>query len=373
MDHASGYLLALASTLTATIVRFAMDRELDEKSRMMLFIPAVLASAWYGGVGPGIFALLLGALMAAWVLIPPITNLSFGDQADQLSFLLYLVVGAGIILLAHRERVEKRNRELAQSELLRVNLSLEERVRERTQELQTANQELEGFCYNVSHDLRTPTRAIVGNARILVEDFDGELTGPAREKLNRISNAALKLSDLVDALLVYARLAKADLKMEAVNLSELVSTEAASCAAVAGKHLQLTGPADMFVFGDKHQLRVAVSAIVSNAIKYSKSEQDATLAVACERIGSKTVVRFKDDGIGFDPQYMHKVFQPFERLHRDEDYPGVGMGLANVARIISRHRGEVWVETSVEHGTIVYLQFGNQPEMQIRKRERLSA
>ncbi len=364
MEKGSGYLLAVATTLTATGVRYSLQSELDEKSRMVLFIPAVLATAWYGGLGPGVFALVLGALLAALVLIPPKDTINFGDRADQISMGLYLMVGVGIVWLAHREHTEKRFREEAQAELERVNQSLEERVQARTLELQTANSELEGFCYNVSHDLRTPSRAIVGNTRILLEDYGGEVTPAFREKLTRISSAAIKLSELVDALLVYARLAKAGLKRELVNVSAIIDSEVEFQSIEAGVQVQVSKANDLVVYGDRSQLTVAIGAVISNAIKYRGPGDNVYLTIAKEQIGSKFVLSFKDRGIGFDPTYMNKVFLPFERLHRDDAYPGVGMGLANVARIVSRHNGSVWMETSTGEGTIIYLQFGDQPMSQ---------
>lgn len=362
LDRTGGYLLAIATTLAATLVRFGINHDLEEKSRMMLFVPAVLVSAWYGGSGPGMLALLLGVFMAAWVLIPPVDAINFGERSDQISLLLYGLVGLGIIALAHRERTEKLSREAAQAELERLNQSLEERVRDRTRELEFANRELEGFCYNVSHDLRTPARAIVGNSRILEEDFGEELTAPAREKLGRISGAALKLSRLVDALLVYARLAKAGLVMESINLCELLAFEAQTASVSLGARLRFEKPNQIVVFGDRHQLRLAIEAIVTNAIRYSKPDQIPTLVVTTERCGNSVTVRFQDDGIGFEPQYASKIFEPFERLHRDEEYPGVGMGLANVARIAARHHGSAWAESSVGTGAAIYLRLGDQPE-----------
>ncbi len=373
VDKASGYLLAVASTLTAAAVRYSFQGELEEKSRLMLFIPAVLVSAWYGGIGPGVFALFLGVFLVAWLLIPPVNTIDFGGRSDQVSMLLYLVIGTMIIVLAHRERTEKQIRECAQAELLNANFLLEQRVRERTSELEVANQELEGFCYSVSHDLRTPTRAIVGNAHILLEDYGSELSPTAKEKLGRISNAALKLSDLVDALLTYARLAKSGLSKEVINISQLLSVEVASLSEASGKRVHLERPPEMFVFADKSQLSVAMSALVSNSLKYSKPGEPVKICVSCEQAGDEIVVKFEDDGIGFDSAYMHKVFEPFERLHRDEEYPGVGMGLANVARILERHDGSVWAEASVGKGTTIYLQFGKQPDLKAQQKHLKSA
>ena len=373
VDKASGYTLAIATTCTATGVRFVMQQELQDRNRMLLFIPAVLVSAWYGGVGPGIFAIFLGAFLCALILIPPITNVNFGDRTDQIGMALYFFVSFGVVALVHRERQEKHKRELAQQELEQLNQSLEARVLERTRELEVANRELEGFCYSVSHDLRTPTRAIVGNIHILIDDYGESLDEPIRQKLTRISRAALRLGDLVDALLTYARLAKAGLRRESVDLGALVATVAHRCADGLGASLIVERPSELIVTGDKAQLRTAVEAIVMNAVTYNKKGVDARLTMAFERTESDVVVSFRDNGIGFDTQYLHKIFEPFERLHRDDDYPGVGMGLANVARIAERHNGSVWAESTPGQGATFYLRLGNQDPVEFREPQLLSA
>src|SRR5471030_1246129 len=202
-----------------------MQQELHDRGRMLFLIPAVMLSAWYGGVGPGLFAIALGVFLCGLLVIPPADKVNFGDRSEQLSTIIFTIVAVGIILLVHREREEKKKREAAQEELKRLNQVLESRVRERTLELELANHELERFCYNVAHDLRTPTRAIVGNIGILLEDFGDKVDGPVRAKLGRISAAAMKLSDQVDALLTYARLAKSGLQREPVDLGALLTAE----------------------------------------------------------------------------------------------------------------------------------------------------
>ena len=373
IDRSSGYVLAFAATCTATGARYAMQQELQDRNRMLLFVPAVLVSAWYGGVGPGIFALLFGMFMCAWVLIPPVTNINLGDRVEQVGMLLYLAVGAGVIILAHRERREKERREVAQHELEKLNHSLEARVRERTKELEFANRELEGFCYNVSHDLRTPSRAIAGNIHILIEDYGDELDGAARERLNRISAAAVKLGNLVDALLVYARLAKADLSQDQVDLGQIIDAQADYWAKSFSATVHIDRPEELTVTGDRTHLNTAVSAIVGNAVLYRQPGRECHLTVTFEREGTDAIVTFCDDGIGFDPEYLHKIFQPFERLHRDTEYPGVGMGLANVSRIAERHGGYVSAVSALGEGATFSLRLGYQTSVVSPSKQLVSA
>lgn len=373
IDRASGYLLGIATTCTATGLRYAIQPELGDRSRTMLFVPAVLITAWYGGVGPGVFALGLGAILWLSILVPPVEGASLADHNELVALAVYLSVGAAVIALVHRERREKARREAAQAKLEQLNALLEQLVRERTSELEFSNRELESFCYSVSHDLRTPTRAIVGNIHILVDEMGDGLDDLARQKLSRISLAALKLSNLVDALLTYARLAKEGLTMESVDLKELISAEARSCAQAHNARIRLDLPDELVVTGDKGLLHAAVHALVSNAVTYSRQGEEVHLAVTIDRNDSDAVLCFRDDGIGFDEQYLPKIFQPFERLHRDEEYPGVGMGLANVARIAERHHGAAWAESKLGEGSAFYLRLGDQRPVSRRDRQLVGA
>ena len=363
LDRVSGYFLAFATVCTATGIRYGMDKELKDHNRLILFVPAVLVSAWYGGVGPGIFALLFSCFMCAWILIPPIDNLNLGDQAEQFGMLLYLLIGVGVIALVHREREAKRSRERAQEELRHLNESLEERVQERTRELEQANRELEGFCYSVSHDLRTPSRAITGNIHILFEDYGDQLEPPVREKLSRISAAAVKLGELLDGLLTYSRLAKDSLNRDSVELSTFISAEVRKLSAEIGQPILLSLPEEIIVIGDRKQLNMALGELIVNAVTYRSHDRPLKIQVDLTRTESELTVTFADNGIGFDPKYEGKIFQPFERLHRDEEYPGIGMGLAKVVRIAERHGGGVSVIAQEGVGCTFSLAIGRQGPM----------
>ena len=373
IDRANGYILAFAATCTATGIRYAMQEELHDQHRMLLFIPAVLVSAWYGGVGPGIFSLLFGAFLCAWILIPPANQINLGAKGDQIGFILYLGVGIALLVLVHRERQEKQRREDAQLALERLNATLELRVQERTRDLELANRELEGFCYSVSHDLRTPSRAISGNIHILMEDYGTKLEPPLQEKLQRVSDAAVKLGDLVDALLIYARLAKAEISRDEVNLYALIQAECKFWTEKRGVQFSVSCPEELLIIGDRHQLRTAVAALISNVATYRKAENGARLTVSSAHRDDTVTIKFEDDGIGFEMDYLKKIFQPFERLHRDAEYPGVGMGLANVARIAERHRGQLRAESKLGEGATFFLTLGGQEEIANNQYSQLSA
>jgi len=350
---ASGALACLSVT-----IRVSLKAIFEEQSRFFLLLPITLLCAVYGGVGPGLFAALLGGLLTVYFLVRPEGGPpGLGETKDVAGFVMYLLMCAGFLWLTHRE-IKERNRRLgvearlaaANKQLEEANAELEAKVNERTAALKAASDELEGFCYTVAHDLRTPSRAIAGNARILLEDYSSKLDGNLSSHLHRMNNAAVKLGSLVDGLLIYARLAKQELIATDVNLEKL-AREVIEGEARRGKiDLRLDIESDLYVRADERQMRILMRALGENSLLYRKPGQDAVISIR-KRPGGGFI--FEDEGIGFDMAYVEKVFQPFERLHRDETYPGVGLGLANVERVVSRHGGTVEIQSELGKGTVV--------------------
>lgn len=227
----------------------------------------------------------------------------------------------------------------SERELLALNAELETRVAERTKGLEAAVRELEGFTYSVAHDLRAPVRAMIGYARLIDEDFGEELSADARRALGRIDANAKKLAALVDGLLAYARLGRRDVTRERFDISAMVAETVAEIAIADPRPMELLHEEGLVVEADREQVRLLVRNLVENAAKYRSGPLKL-------RFGQKDGAFFlKDNGIGLEMQYADKIFMPFERLHRDNEYPGTGIGLANVARIAERHGGRVWVES----------------------------
>lgn len=228
--------------------------------------------------------------------------------------------------------------------LRRQNEDLDQRVRERTADLLQANAELEGFTYSVSHDMRAPLRGIVGNSAMLLEDYGDELQPAAQAMLRRLSGSALKMSRLVEDLLAFARLGKQSLKIEVTDLAtlfrEVVEEESEDM------ELDVVMPNRALGQCDPGLMRMVLQNLVANAVKYRACGRPLRIEFGIE--GDEYFVR--DNGIGFDMAYAHKLFQPFERLHRDDEVPGTGIGLANVKRIVDRHGGAVRAEGKVGEG-----------------------
>ena len=209
----------------------------------------------------------------------------------------------------------------SERDLRALNAELEHRVAERTEGLQTAVRELEGFTYSVAHDLRAPVRAMIGHVKVLEEDFAASLPEEAVASLDRIAGAAEKLGSLVEDLLTYARLGRRDVRRESFDLTELVGEVVGMVIEEDARPLSLLTSPSLTVEADREQVRLLLHNLVQNAAKY-RSEKPLSLTFG-ERDGAYFL---RDNGIGIDMRFVEKIFLPFERLHRDADYPGTGIG-----------------------------------------------
>lgn len=220
--------------------------------------------------------------------------------------------------------------------------ALERHVAEATADLRAANAELEGFTYSVSHDMRAPLRAIVGHARILTEDYADDLPEDARERIDRMSKASTRMSQLIEDLLTYARLNKQAITKKPTDLAalfrEVVAEESGEL------RIDAYAPETLPVDAEPGLMRMVLENLVGNAIKYRRPDVPLKLKfMMVDRDGMCGYV-LRDNGIGFEMKYAPKLFEPFERLHRTEAIEGTGIGLANVRRIVERHGGTVWAE-----------------------------
>lgn len=238
-------------------------------------------------------------------------------------------------LFAHGVDVTEQVR--ARQSMEEMNAELERRVEDRTQKLRTANEEMEGFTYTVSHDLRAPLRAIHATSRILEEDFGDLLPEEARNQLTRQGAAARRMGILIDELLKLSRISRVEMKSEVFDLSQATSEVLEEIVVPPGVNVEIQ-PA-MRAKGDAQLVRFILQNLLENAIKFSPN--GGTVRVGASPSGAFFV---SDQGIGFDMKYANKLFLPFERLVHEREFPGTGIGLANVERIAKRHGGRVWAE-----------------------------
>jgi PAS domain S-box-containing protein len=236
------------------------------------------------------------------------------------------------------------------SERKEMEEELQRRVEERTEELTQAYKEMESFSYSVSHDLRAPLRSISSNLSFLVEDFGGDLNPEALEYVNRAKSGAARMDTLMQGILQLSRLSRKPLVTTTVDLSAL-SEKAAKEEGGEDKTFEVQG--GMLVEGDQELLGAVLHNLIGNAYKYGATH------VA---VGKKRNAYFvKDNGIGFDPQFTDKIFLPFERLHSPTDYPGTGLGLSTAKRIVDRHGGKMWAESTPGQGSTFFFTVGKQP------------
>ncbi|RYG47886.1 PAS domain S-box protein [bacterium] len=233
--------------------------------------------------------------------------------------------------------------------------ALESAVAKRTKELEEANRELEGFTYTVSHDLRAPLRSIIANSRMLLEDAPPELSDENRAMLDRQAVNAKRLGDLIDDLLRLSRIGRQEMRFETVDMTELAREVIDEIEAREPDRLVFELRQGMHAYGDPRLLRFVWLNLLENAAKFSPPGS----TVSAGEDGEGFFV--KDQGIGFDPEYAHKLFKPFERLVRDDQFPGTGIGLANVKRIVERHGGEAWAIGEPGKGATFRFRLPEQP------------
>jgi light-regulated signal transduction histidine kinase (bacteriophytochrome) len=258
------------------------------------------------------------------------------------------IAGSALLLYVLLRRQQRRDDaalealRASQDEVRRANSGLEQRVAERTRQLEAANRELESFAYAVSHDLRAPLRSLSGFSQILQESATN-LDDKSKHYLQRIQEASQRMSSLIEDLLGLSRISRSEFNPRALNLSEIVAEAVTTVRErYAGRDVELTIAPGMNVTGDARLLRIALENLLDNAWKYTARAAPARVSVGVRQEAEGQVCFVSDNGVGFDMAYAGKLFVPFQRLHADAEFPGSGIGLVTVQRIIARHGGRVW-------------------------------
>ncbi len=252
---------------------------------------------------------------------------------------------------ALRELEDKKE---AEAEVRRLNQDLEGLVVARTQALAAANQELEAFCYSVSHDLRAPLRSVDGFTKVLLDDYGSVLDDEAKGYLDRVRQAARRMDELITALLVLSRITRTEMKLKPTDVSEIARLSADDHVSVAPPGTQFEIKQGMRANADPQMLRVVLDNLIGNALKFSANVPSPKVEIGSELVEGRQTFFVRDNGVGFNPAYESKLFLPFERLHSARDYPGSGVGLATVQRIVLKHGGKVWAKSKEGEGATFY-------------------
>jgi PAS domain S-box-containing protein len=262
-------------------------------------------------------------------------------------------VGDRTLLMAVLEDISVRRRQ--EDEIRALNEELERRVIERTAELEAATRELEGFSYSVSHDLRAPLRAIDGFSRILLDEYAAQLPPEAHRYLDVVRANAQRMGRLVDDLLAFSRLRNAELNRETLDLGALTREVIAELERDVGeREVRFTVHELPPAHGDHALLRQVLVNLLGNALKFTRPRAVAEVEVGAEDAEGEHVYFVRDNGVGFDMEYAGKMFGVFQRLHRDDEFEGTGVGLAIVQNIVMRHGGRVWAQAAIDQGATVY-------------------
>src|ERR1700730_12875333 len=359
------YGFSVVSVGTAVGVALALQYYELRDVELPVLTLAIAFTTWYAGAGPSVLAVLLSSAFFDYFFIEPLY--SFDISSRDLPYYFTFVAWAAIVasFSAVRRRIEDNLRQARdhlqveveqrrqrEDEIRSLNLELGKRALE----LEASNKELESFAYSVSHDLRAPLRHMVGYSELLQRQAGALLDEKSQRVIRTILESAKRMGNLIDDLLAFSRIGRAETKKTQVDLDQLVKEVVAEIGQdTKGRDIAWKIGALPVGYGDRSMLRLVVVNLVSNAVKFTRMRSPAEIEIGCvDRNKKEFEVFVRDNGAGFDMQYVDKLFGVFQRLHLPEQFEGTGIGLATAQRIIHRHGGQIRGEGAVDQGATFY-------------------
>jgi K+-sensing histidine kinase KdpD len=330
-----------------------------------LFDIAIVFTTWYAGVGPAVVAVVLSTACFSYFFAEPLY--SFEVSSVDLPYFLLFATWAMIVawFVAVRRRIERdllhtrdhlqvqvEQRKHREDEIRKLNQELAKRAAE----LEASNKELESFAYSVSHDLRAPLRHVAGYSELLQKHASSLLDDKSRRYMQTIIESSKRMGNLIDDLLAFSRIGRAETQKTQVSLKQLVEEVVAEIGQETKERdiVWKINPLPV-CYGDRSMLRLVIVNLLSNAVKFTRMRKPAEIEIGCVHGNKNEIEVFvRDNGAGFDMQYANKLFGVFQRLHLPEEFEGTGIGLATVQRIIQRHNGKVRAEGAVDRGATFY-------------------
>jgi len=314
--------------------------EIENVFTHFFYIPIILATLWWkrkGLIVPVFLAIMLN-----------ISTIYFGKGEelfnDLIRSLMFIVIGSIVAELSWK--ILKKEEELIKSH---------EDLKQHATELAAVNKELEAFNYSVSHDLRSPLRSINGFSQALLEDYADKLDAQGKDYLQRVRAASQNMAQLIDDLLDLSRITRSKIRRGTVNLSVLAQAVTAELTKMEPeRQVEFVIAGRLIVKGDERLLKIVLENLLGNAWKFTGNNPKAKIEFGVTQVDGRSAYFVRDNGAGFDMAYANKLFGAFQRLHDPSEFPGSGIGLATVQRIIHRHGGQVWAEGAVGQGATFY-------------------
>jgi signal transduction histidine kinase len=340
-----GYLLVSLGLLMMTEAQFSFYRVTAPLDAYLIVGRVIALAAW--------FVIFVGIVKPS--LFRPYLNLEKAKREID-------IAGENLASLS-RNIMERRE---AEEKILALNVELELKARE----LEASNKGLEAFCYSVSHDLRAPLRTIDGFGRFLADEEGTRLSDRGKDYITRMRRGCERMGLIIEDLLKLSRVVREEVSFREFDISSLAKSVAQELrAADSNRNLKFLACGPEIVEGDERLLRIAIENLLQNAWKFTSKTDNATVEFGVTRADGGRVFFVRDNGAGFDMKYYDKLFRPFERLHSESEFPGTGVGLASVQRVVERHGGRVWAEGKVGEGATFYFTLGgNRPGDQVSPR-----